>query len=244
MKKRILFILNNLQVGGVQKFVLDIYNNIDKDQFDIFFAVENIEKIAFFNLEKDLNKIIFQLPNHSKICKYRSCLKKLIKKLNINTVHIHMNFLSYLPLSCCGKRIQKITHAHASYPASSFIAKMARSFIRKYIRKKSDVCLACSVEAGYWLYGKNNFITLYNGVDEEKYKFRQTNRVEMRERFSLRDSDKVLLFIGKLSIIKRCSFLLDVFKEVAKKNRDAKLLIAGDGELKSDLIEKTIKYYL
>ena len=44
--------------------------------------------------------------------------------------------------------------------------------------------------------------------------------------------------IGRFNIQKNHMFLLDVFNEIYKKNRNSVLLLIGDGELKNDILNK------
>jgi len=74
------------------------------------------------------------------------------------------------------------------------------------------------------------------GVDIRKFR-PDLPVAAIRESLGLRPDDVVLLFVGRLVPIKRISLLLKVFKRVARERDDVKLLIVGDGPLKSLILE-------
>ena len=105
----------------------------------------------------------------------------------------------------------------------------------------TDVRLACSQEAGEWLYGKKKFEIIPNGIDFEKYKFDLEKRKLLRNKMKL-EGKFVIGHIGRFSYEKNQAFLIDVFRKIKNKNADAKLVLTGDGEEK-DAIQKKAKEY-
>jgi len=51
------------------------------------------------------------------------------------------------------------------------------------------------------------------------------------------DNKKVLLFVGRLVQVKNLNFLIDTFVDYANQNKDAVLILVGDGDKKSELVE-------
>jgi len=76
------------------------------------------------------------------------------------------------------------------------------------------------------------------GVDLKKFciKDREKTGKEIREKYEIQD-ERVLLFVGGLNEphrYKRVDLLLKTFKEISKKDPDVKLIIVGEGELRSE----------
>lgn len=76
------------------------------------------------------------------------------------------------------------------------------------------------------------------GVDLKKYSIKGREKIgkEIREKHEIQN-DKVLLFVGGLNEphrYKRLDLLLKVFKEISKKYPDVKLIIIGEGKLRSE----------
>lgn len=76
---------------------------------------------------------------------------------------------------------------------------------------------------------------IYNGVDSNF--FSPLSKTDARSRLELDDDEGIVLFVGMLREIKGLRFLLEAVKELKANNRlTFKLLLVGDGPLKSDII--------
>ena len=79
---------------------------------------------------------------------------------------------------------------------------------------------------------------IYNGVDTEYFrKPTASERAEARAHYSLKPEHLVLCSIGRLAYVKGHDLLLDALSQLSNPN--IKTLIAGTGELKQTLIQKT-----
>lgn len=85
------------------------------------------------------------------------------------------------------------------------------------------------------------------GIAKEKIEVRpiliDTERIKKyMPKFDLHDKypgfSKIFLYLGRLEPVKNVGFLVDVFEEVLKKNKDFLLLIVGSGSLENNLKEK------
>ena len=96
--------------------------------------------------------------------------------------------------------------------------------------------LACSKNAGEWLFGKNiNINVIPNGVDFALYRKNDTIRKTMRKKYHIADDTILLGFCGRLCRQKNPKMLIDIIAEL-KKCSIYKLLIVGDGELREELM--------
>lgn len=67
---------------------------------------------------------------------------------------------------------------------------------------------------------------------------------ELKSKYGYKSSDRVLLFIGRLTEEKQPLRMIDIFYELSKKCDTYKLLIIGTGELKNAVIAKINKHKL
>jgi len=82
-----------------------------------------------------------------------------------------------------------------------------------------------------------------NGVDPQKYSPEQVNndRVgEVRQRYGLKDSDLMVLFLGRLVWVKGVDKLIGAMPQVLQKIPNAKLVIVGLGEMR-EYLEKLVQ---
>jgi glycosyltransferase involved in cell wall biosynthesis len=80
------------------------------------------------------------------------------------------------------------------------------------------------------LYGieKEKIHVIYNGVDTKKFKPRQ-NKTELRKAFSLKEDDKIVLFVGRLYYRKGLETLLRSIPAVLEEFNKIKFVISGKG---------------
>ncbi|MDO5122973.1 MAG: glycosyltransferase, partial [Erysipelotrichaceae bacterium] len=119
-------------------------------------------------------------------------------------------------------------------------------FIMNY-KKYANVYLACSKNAGEYLYGKKmaesgEVTYIMNAINCEEYRFDEQRRAEMRNELGIWDDTKLFLAVGRLEEQKNIGFAVDVFSEVLKKDSASRLIIIGDGPLKPSIMENVSDY--
>lgn len=80
-----------------------------------------------------------------------------------------------------------------------------------------------------------------SGVDTQKFRFKGKKREELREKYSILDSDTVFMFIGRLNRDKGVLDIDEAFFKLLKKRDDFKLFIVGPDE---EMMEERIKTLL
>ena len=80
------------------------------------------------------------------------------------------------------------------------------------------------------------------GVDFEHFNPR-VDESDLKTKLHMKDNEKVLLFVGRLSLVKRIDILIDLTKKLLKEGFEIKTLIVGDGEYKNyyETLAKPIK---
>ncbi len=84
---------------------------------------------------------------------------------------------------------------------------------------------------------------IYNGVDPEKYSMQQVSKekiAQIRQRHGLKDGDLMILFLGRLVLVKGVDKLIGAMPHVLHKIPNAKLVIVGLGEMR-DYLEKMVQ---
>ncbi len=85
---------------------------------------------------------------------------------------------------------------------------------------------------------KEKIRVCYNGVDPDKYSPEQVDdskRREIRERYGLTDKDEMILFIGRLVMVKGVDKLIMAIPHVLQKIPNAKFVIVGLGDMEGHL---------
>jgi glycosyltransferase involved in cell wall biosynthesis len=85
---------------------------------------------------------------------------------------------------------------------------------------------------------KEKIRVCYNGVDPEKYSPEQVDdakRKEIRQMYGLTDDDEMILFIGRLVLVKGVDKLIMAMPHVLKTVPNAKLVVVGLGDMEDHL---------
>lgn len=246
---RILQVFGIMDCGGAETMIMEIYRNIDRTKIQFDFVVHTSKKGFFDDEICALGGRIFSVPKFSckTIIQYRKQWKKLLSNhTEWKIIHGHVRSTASIFLSI-GRKMGRYTiaHSHSISSGSGF-----SSFIKNYLQKriKADYYLACSVPAGKWLFGdeivnSENFSVLHNAIKASKYYYDEHERNEIRN--ELKCGHAFLVgHVGSFYDVKNHIFLLEVFKEIHKKNPDSKLILVGDGYLKAKIESRVQELHL
>lgn len=246
-KIRILQIVPNMQAGGLESLIMNIYRNIDRNKVQFDFLVHYSERKHFDDEIESLGGKIYRLPlrDNNNIIKYIVQLNRFYKEHSeYKVIHCHMSsigFINFLVAKRNGIKV-RIAHSHNSATDGSVKGKIKRLMMLpyKYVTTKN---YACSTEAGKYLYGKKEFEIIPNSIDVKKYIFSKEKREEIRKKYNIPNDAIVLGHIGRFNVQKNHAFLIEVFKNlVDNSNKNYYLLLVGDGELKSKIEELVNQY--
>ena len=234
--------------GGQEMFVMNMLRNIHNECFEIdvltpYYCNNETYKRE---LEEKLGCKLICLGAKFKPGGFRgglfSPLKKHLKQQHYDIIHIHsgsVNAITFAALAAKLSHIGRIiVHSHAT-GLSTFsyrISKLIGDIVIK--RCATDYC-ACSVEAAKWKFPKSvindKLIVVNNGINLDIFCFKSEVRNQYRSLIGLRDNDLCVGHVGRFSIVKNHKFLLEVFKSIKQKHINSKLLLVGDGELRSEI---------
>ena len=95
--------------------------------------------------------------------------------------------------------------------------------------------LACGMDAGRWLYGEKDFTVVNNGIDTERFAFRQESREEIRGMLDVANDTKLIGHVGIFNQAKNQQFLVEILNKLGS---EYKLLLLGKGNLREDVERK------
>ena len=133
-------------------------------------------------------------------------------------------------------------HGLPFHPYQPFFLNFLYIMIEKFTARFTD----CFITVGEVMKEKSlkegigeekKYRVIYSGFDVEKYKNAEKKRKEIREKFGIKDGEKVIGMVGRLFHLKGQEYLLEAFSKIVKEFPDARLLLVGDGILKNKLKE-------
>lgn len=178
-------------------------------------------------------------------------VENIIRKNKYKTIHINSDSsylaAAYIFAAKKAKTENIVVHSHCSYiDDSNWIRRNIRILLHKickpYVVKYAKYYLACSKEAGLWMYSEdgirsNKFHVLYTSENIDDFYYNEQRRKRFRLKYNL-DNKLLLGNIGRFSFQKNHDFLLDVFQNFREKYDNACLLLVGNGPLKAKIVEK------
>lgn len=242
---RVLHMIGTLETGGSQSFVLNIYRNIDRNKLQFDFIVDHPDMMDYEMEFKQLGARVFIMPmfNGRNIVEIRNAWVKFFESHHeYKVLHSHVRSYASIYLPIAKKYgLKTIIHSHSTSNGSGLIA-VAKSVLQFPLRYQADYYMACSKEAGEWLFGKkvcksDKFLVATNAIDAKVYAFNKRKREEARQELGLGD-EFVLGFLARVVESKNPLFVIDVIDELLKIRPTAKLLYVGDGFLLESVKEK------
>ncbi|MCR5449555.1 MAG: glycosyltransferase [Solobacterium sp.] len=249
--KRVLFVLANEPTGGVGVFVRDFTGHFDERVRVDFLIYTEQRNTAFQNTIRKADTRIWYLPELT----VRNYLKLLRLTDEFFYVHhrefdaVHLTYPGQVsmvlkPAKKYGIPCRIIHSFNASLSDDPIKSIRNKLFIMNY-RKYANVYLACSGNAGRYLYGSkmaesDQVKYIMNAIDCSVFAYDENRRNAFREELGIREDQKLILAAGRLEKQKNIGFAAKVFAQIVKKDRSCVLHILGDGPLKAD-IEKQIQ---
>lgn len=226
--------------GGIETYLLNLLCKLN-DEKVIFDFVTDFPDIAYKSQILEHGSKIYYIPAKGR--KLFQHLKKFydILKANPEYEKIYFNILdagSALTMLIPWLLHRKvIVHSHNG----STDKKSLHTFFKPILNILCDKRIACSNLAATYMFGKKRGKRVWivpNAIDESKFKFNINERKNVRADLGISEDTFVVCHIGRISKQKNPYGLLEIFKEVRKKNPKSLLLYVGTGEL-----EEMVKKY-
>lgn len=230
---------------GITKFIIDNMDEIQKTnkiEWSLVspeFIGKNIEEIVRKN-NIDLTIIAGRKNNP---LRYFMKLVNYIRSKKFDIVHVHgssaLMSIELLAAKISGVKV-RIAHSHNT----SCDQKKLHIMLYPIFQKLKTDSLACGQDAGKWLFRSNTFTVIYNGRDIKKFSFSRDKRNKIRKQLCIASNDVLYGHVGHFNNQKNQNFLIDVFNQISKKDKNVKLVLIGTGPLEEEIKEKVKKYNL
>lgn len=237
MKKILMIDTVQFNKNGITTVITSLIDNLNQSDFSVSLLVNG--KIDQTMKEEFANKnvLLYEFPDRKKnLYYYLKLLYRLLSKNKFDIIHIHGNSGTMIFEAMVGKllHIEKIIihchNNHTNYPIINIILK-------KFLKFFYTDAIACSKLAGDWLFGKQYYHILKNGIDTQKFIFSYENYLKIRKELQI-SNELVLGHVGLFNYQKNQEFLLNILNELHKRNIPSKLVLIGDGELKTTVKDK------
>ena len=246
---RVLHVVGGLSRGGTETTIMNLYRHIDRQIIQFDFISHNIEMNDYEDDIRNLGGKIYHIPkfNGINIGKYVVEWNEFFarhKEYSLLHSHVWSTASIFLPIAK-KNGVYSIIHSH-SVSAGDGLAAIGRGLLKPPIKYMADYYMACTEEAGRWLFGNkiiqgDHFSVLPNAIDTQLYRFNKVVRKSIREKYNVSDCI-VIGHIGTFNTNKNQAFIIELFKTIHQLKPQSVLWLIGDGKLKHS-IENTVTDY-
>ena len=240
----------DLQAGGISSMILAVCENLDREAVNFDYLVYRDQEEFEDRRVQALGGRKLVASNTDAANKFEKFIYKFFRTYRVlrqeraEIFHINVSTpydcLVGLAARLAGVRTV-ILHAHNSRPEKSGKGHLVfQNICRMFQPLCGDRYFACSNLANEFMYGnrrRKNAVLVKNGIDTRRFLFDETVRRQMRKRYGIQDA-LVVGHIGRLCPQKNQGFLIQIFAELRKLRKDARLVLIGQGELERELMDQ------
>lgn len=129
----------------------------------------------------------------------------------------------------------RILHSHLNNSSDVFLHRLRNMPLNAWGKRYATDNIACSQEAGRFLFGMKSFTVINNGIPIDKYLYSDADRRVLRAQLGIAPEEIVIGSVGRFVKQKNYGFAIHVFAEFHHSHPQSKLLILGDGEERTAL---------
>lgn len=242
-KIKILMVLGNTRRGGTQAFIMNVLRNINREQFQIDFAINNDVAGGWGEEMRSLECNIYILPVF-KVYNWLSYTKEwddFLSEHHYDIVHGHTTNSAGIYLNIAKKHgCRTIAHIHSTGFRGYLLERQMKHLFSRLAKKYADYWFACSPLAAQMLYGDDyktypHYYEMPNAIDVKRYMFDESIRKRLRNEMGVQEDEFLCGHVGTFSVPKNHKHILNVFAEIVKRNDKARLLLIGEGILKDEI---------
>ncbi len=213
---------------GVSKHVYLLLKELKKNNnYNLFFITnkgDSLDRLTTLGIQPTILDFNRGNRNVYKLIKNVLSLYIYCKKNKINVIHTHHRypeFVAYLVSQLLD--IKTVTTVHSLLSNLKYVSFRSEKIIAVSNTVKDNLIRNYKISTDRIDVIYNFIEPFLNSTKDQKEKF-LTN-------YNISDSDRILLFAGRINEIKGCDVLLLAFDEICKKVRNVKLLLVGSWEL-------------
>lgn len=223
MVKKILHVVYSLEVGGLERIVVHLANNIDRAKYETFiYCISKVGDLASF---LDDRENLFVIGNIGRInCRSVKSIHDIVRKRSIDIIHSH-NFpgllYSFLPA-----KINRVPLVHTLHGYVESEERRKFALVEKVISRSIEryVCVSnqlLELVRERFRINEKKLSLVYNGIPLPD------SSAELRDR---KDAEIVIGSVGRLTLVKNYALLINAFSRLLERYPRCRLELVGSGE--------------
>jgi len=236
---------------ALETWLMHVLRHIDRDRFHMDFLVHTEKPCPYDDEVRALGSKIIPCLTHAKPWLYNCNFKRILREYGpYDVIHSHVHHFSGYVLWLAKQVGVPIRIAHSHNDTSevdahvSFLRRIYLNLMKVAISRYATTGLAASGCAGESLFGQDeskypHWRVLYYGVDLTPF-HTPVEGLALRQELGIPKDAFVIGHVGRFEEQKNHLFLLEIAAAVIQKEPLTRLLLIGEGSLRS-VIEDKIK---
>ena len=241
-KLRILFLVLEMDFGGLQRVVNLLIRMIDPDVFEPYLVCLDHGGV-FYEQAASVCADSFIVGRRPGAFDKDLFLRLLaiLKNNKIDIIHSHNGCSSYAALAGRLVGVKGIIHTDHGRLVPDKKTAILEDRLSSYLMNR---VIGVSTELTEYLrstvhISNKKLRTIINGVDDQAFRPRSSaERDALRSQFGYNENDKVIGTVCRLDPIKNLAFMISCMPAILRKVPAAKLVIIGDGPVRTSLIKQ------
>ncbi|WP_414586017.1 glycosyltransferase [Scytonema sp. PCC 10023] len=244
----ILQVVGGMNRGGIETWLMNVLQNIDRDRFQIDFLVHTTQPCAYDDEVRALGSKIIPCPYLSQPWLYARNFKRILREHGpYDIVHSQVYLFDgfVLRLADQKKVPVKISHIHplTDIKEKQFLRPIYQWFMTRWIAEYATHILSPSKNSSESFRkicdcsGKHTEI-LYNGVKLNHFA-KEVDRIAIRQKFAIPIDKPVVIYVARLTAHKNHLQMLRIAEQINRDKLQVSFVMVGShGELMETIKEK------
>ena len=241
---KILHIVGRMNRGGVETWLMNLLRTVSRDSWQMDFLAGDPTPADYDEEIRQRGARILPCPLQNPFL-YVFRLVGILRKFGpFDVIHSHVHHFSGITLLIAYWAGIPVRIAHSHSDTAELDAKadwwrrLYLSLMKKLIDRFATVGMAVSREAATAL-SKGNTPRLtwqvrHCGINLADYSH-PVDREALRQEWGIPGSSLVIGHVGSFTMVKNHGFILQVAQEIFRRKPDSRLVLVGDGRLRSDI---------
>ena len=236
-KIKLLHVVLEMDVGGLQRFVYEMSLLMHGEKYDIeVLCLNRLGSFADALIKKGIPVTLLQKNQTRTDFSYPWKLKKFLKEKHFDIIQMHSGTFLYGSVAAKLAKTKAVVYTdHGRALEETRMCIMEEQFASRFV----DKIIAVSNELKEHLINvvglpQEKTGTIINGINVENFSVREKPEYLLQE-FNFKQEDKIIGTTGRLDDVKDHKTLIKSFQKVLEKTPNVYLMIVGEGHLKEEL---------
>jgi len=242
---RVAHVVSGMVAGGIETWLMHVLRHVDQNRIQMDFFV-NVEGLSHYDTEIRARgaRVIRCRSPRNPLAFGRSLVAGLRDHGPYDVVHSHLDHYSgfVMGLAKCAGVPMRVAHSHSDTSRAQAAARGLRRIYlysaKRAISRWATHGLANGATAGNSLFpawgADERWRVHHCAVDLEAYRKSESPR-RLRASLGLPPDGLLLCHVGGFREPKNHRFVLEIARSVFLQNREARLLLVGDGKLRAEI---------